>query len=47
LQTLLAAQGPEVTPAADPAGGWSQTLDGIQGVPRPVLPPRPKPPQGR
>ncbi len=44
LQTLLEAQGPDVAPAADPAGRWSQTLDSIQGVPRPVPAPEPKPP---
>ncbi len=44
LQTLLAAQDPDTAPAADPARAWSETLDSIQGVARPVPPPAPKPP---
>ena len=44
LQTLLAAQDAAAAPAADPARAWSATLDSIQGVPRPVPPPQPRPP---
>jgi ATP-dependent helicase/nuclease subunit B len=44
LQTLLDAQDASVAPAADPARAWSALLDSIQGVPRPVPPPQPKPP---
>jgi ATP-dependent helicase/nuclease subunit B len=44
LQTLLAAQDASAAPAADPARAWSATLDSIQGVPRPVPLPQPKPP---
>ena len=44
LQTLLAAQDAAAAPAGDPARAWSATLDSIQGVPRPVPPPQPKPP---
>ncbi len=44
LQTLLKAQDLEAAPAADPARAWSRTLDSIQGVPRPITPPQPRPP---
>jgi ATP-dependent helicase/nuclease subunit B len=44
LQTLLAAKDASAAPAADPARAWSETLDSIQGVARPVPPPQPKPP---
>jgi ATP-dependent helicase/nuclease subunit B len=44
LQTLLAAQDASATPAQDQTRPWSETLDAIQGVPRPVPPPQPRPP---
>jgi ATP-dependent helicase/nuclease subunit B len=44
LQTLLEAQDAPAASAADPARAWSATLDAIQGVPRPIPPPEPRPP---
>jgi ATP-dependent helicase/nuclease subunit B len=45
LQTLL-AKDPGAAPASDPTRAWSLTLDAIQGVPRPIPPPEPRPPLG-